>query len=86
MSDITNRHLEAAILDQKVAGAFAGKTYAFVAVKDETGYNPISGKTFHTHDEAKQWADGLNEHIGLSKAEALNIVGSTMFGGGRLAS
>jgi hypothetical protein len=97
MSDITNRHLEAAIIDQKVAGEFAGKTYAFVAVidegyklgvavKNETGYNPISGKTFRTHDEAKQWADGLNEHIGLSKDEALNIVGSTMFGGGRLAS
>jgi hypothetical protein len=93
MADITNTHLEAAILDQKVAGAFHGKTYAFVAVintsrymlgvavKDEAGYSPIDGKTFPTYDEAKQWADGLNEHIGLSKDEMLDIVSSTMFRG-----
>ena len=94
MTDITTTHLEAAIIDQKVAGEFAGKTYAFVAVttkslggwglgiavKDENGYNPISGKTFDRHDEAKRWASGLNEHIGLSQDEALDIIGSTMRG------
>lgn len=89
---ITNTHLEAAIIDQKVAGEFAGKVYAFVAVveKDgwqlgvavqgEQGYNPISGKTFAHKAEAKNWADGLNKHIGLSDIEALDIIGSTMRG------
>jgi hypothetical protein len=91
MTDITTRYLEAAILDQKVAGAFAGKSYAFVAVinegyrlgvavANEPGYSPISGKTFDSYDEAKQWANELNDHIGLSRDAALDIVGSTMFG------
>ena len=91
MTDITNTHLEAAIIDQKVAGEFAGKVYAFVgvindgyqlgvAVANEQGYSPISGKTFERYEEAKQWADGLNEHIGLSKEKALDIIGSTMRG------
>ena len=90
--DITNTHLEAAIIDQKVAGEFAGKTYAFVAiaskgyklgvaVKGERGYSPIEGKTFASYSEAKDWADGLNEHIGLSKDAALDIVSSTMWRG-----
>jgi hypothetical protein len=89
MTDITNTHLEAAIIDQKVAGEFAGKVYAFVgvindgyqigvAVTNEQGYSPISGKTFERYEEAKQWADSLNEHIGLSKEEVLDIVTTTM--------
>jgi hypothetical protein len=90
--DITNRHLEAAIIDQKVAGEFSGKRYAFaavvekggyqlgVAVANESGYHPISGKTFDRYEEAKLWARELNAHIGLSPDEALDIVGSTMRG------
>lgn len=39
--DITSTHLEAAILDQKVAGVFRGKRYAFAVVttdgKEDTG-------------------------------------------------
>ena len=88
---ITSRFLEAAILDQNVAGAFAGKRYAFVAipgdawhlgvaVAGEQGYSPVEGKTFKTEDEAKQWADGLNEHIGLNEWAAFEIVCSTMRG------
>ena len=89
--DITNTHLEAAIIDQKVAGEFAGKVYAFVAVtcKDgyqlgvavanEAGYNPIQGKTFDRYEEAKRWASELNKHIGLGE-EAFDIIGSTMRG------
>jgi phosphoheptose isomerase len=92
MTDITNQHLEAALIDQKVAGAFQGKRYAFVAVAikrgwqlgvavaNEQGYNPISGKTFKRHAEAVEWAEGLNKHIGLSKDDWLNIIGSTMRG------
>jgi hypothetical protein len=93
MSDITNRNFEAAIIDQHVAGAFAGQRYAFtpvldrlgfwalgVAVQDESGYSPIVGKTFGSHPEAKAWADGLNEHIGLSQDEAIEIVCSSMRG------
>jgi hypothetical protein len=88
---ITNTHLEAAIIDQKVAGEFAGKRYAFtaviedgymlgVAVANEPGYNPINGKTFDTYDEAKVWANGLNQHIGLKYSEAMDIIISTMRG------
>jgi hypothetical protein len=91
MTDITNTYLEAAILDQKVAGAFYNKVYAFITVAakggwqlgvacaNEQGYNPIN-KFFTTETEAKQWADGLNQHIALSKDEALEIVCSTMGG------
>jgi len=91
MTDITSTHLEAAILDQVVAGAFAGKTYAFtavcgaeggyrlgVAVKDEPGYCPIGGKDFADFLEAQRWASGLNEHIGLTDYAATLIVASTM--------
>ena len=92
MTDITNTHLEAAIIDQNVAGAFHGKSYAFVAVislgrymlgvavKDEQGYNPIDGKKFDTYAEAKEWAESLNRHIGLSKDEELDIIITTMRG------
>lgn len=92
MTDITNTHLEAAIIDQNVAGAFSGKTYAFlavianggwrlgVAVANERGYNPISGKTFTDQGEAHRWAHGLNEHIGVDVDTALNIIVSTMGG------
>jgi hypothetical protein len=91
MTDITSTHLEAAIIDQKIAGAFAGKRYAFtaviedgymlgVAVADEPGYSPIIGKTFESWDEAKVWANGLNQHIGLKFSEAMDIITSTMRG------
>jgi hypothetical protein len=92
MTDITNSHLEAAIIDQKVAGAFAGKRYAFaaviqkdgwqlgVAVENEPGYSPVDGKTFTLQAEAKQWAEGLNKHIGLSDEDALSIIITTMRG------
>jgi hypothetical protein len=91
MTDITTRYLEAAFIDQKVAGEFQGKAYAFVAVvhkgyglgvavANEQGYSPISGKSFDSYDEAKQWANELNDHIGLSRDAVLDIVSSTMFG------
>jgi len=57
MTDITNTNIVAAILDQKVAGFYAGKRYAYVsvidgvegvhgwgigvAVEDRQGYTPI---------------------------------------------
>jgi hypothetical protein len=90
MSDITTNNLEAAILDQVVAGAFAGKRYCFIAsqngagwilgiaVQNERGYNPIDGKKFASQHEAAEWARGLNEHIGVTLAQATNIVVSTM--------
>lgn len=92
MTDITTTHLEAALIDQSAAGAFQGKAYAFfpvmgdngwqlgVAVANEQGYNPIHGKTFKERGEAKQWADGLNKHIGLTNDVALAIITSTMGG------
>jgi hypothetical protein len=94
MTDITSTHLEAAIIDQNVAGAFYDKRYAFVAVynegwqlgvaiANESGYNPIGGKTFKDRAEANEWADGLNAHIGLTDLAALHIIGSTM-GGNRV--
>ena len=88
--DITSKYLEAAILDQIVAGTFT-KPYAFVAVAadrgyilgvavaNERGYNPTA-KTFDTELEAREWAQGLNEHIGWSDDEIARIVISTMGG------
>jgi len=91
MTDFTTTNLEAALLDQKVAGLFAGKRYAFVsvlddggkwalgiAVLDEAGYDPITGKTFATQAEAREWSEGLNKHIGLGPRDVLDIVASTM--------
>ena len=92
--DITNQNLEAAMLDQKVAGLFSGKRYAFVAVAvgrgsgkgyqlgvavaNEHGFSPIGGKSFSRYSEAKEWAEGLNRHIGLSKDDEFDIVISSM--------
>lgn len=92
MTSITTRHLEAALIDQSVAGAYPDRPYAFtavigdggwqlgVAVANERGYNPLPGKTFKDQAEAKEWADGLNEHIGISDETAAHIVISTMGG------
>jgi hypothetical protein len=92
MNDITSTHLEAAFIDQNAAGAFPGKLYAFtavvtksgwqlgVAVANEQGYNPIPGKTFKDRAEAKEWADGLNKHIGRDADQVLRIIGSSMGG------
>lgn len=90
MPDITNGNLPLAFLDQKVAGMFAGKRYAYIAVaagngwqlgiavSQEQGYSPISGVEFDSWDEATKTADGMNDHIGISEAEATLIQVSTM--------
>jgi hypothetical protein len=87
---ITSNNLEAALMDQIAAGAFHGKDYAFVkvyhddswklgvAVKNEQGYHPFN-RLFEKEVEAKEWADGLNKHIGLSERRATEIVCSTLF-------
>lgn len=92
MTDITSRYLEAALIDQMVAGQFVDTTYAFVATVDDKGYglgvavaneqgfSPIVGKDFDSYDEAKRWASGLNAHIGRTPDDVLAIVGSSMFG------
>ena len=95
-TNITQTHLEAAIIDQSVAGQLHDKLYAFVAVyasgtewqlgvavANESGYNPID-KLFKDQAEAKQWAAGLNAHIGRSDIEVCEIISSTM-GGRRVA-
>lgn len=85
--DITDTDLRAALIDQKVAGAFPNKRYAFVAtvenglgvaVENEPGYNALTGFAFDSYDEANDYADRLNEHIGLNARSAMNIVVSTM--------
>lgn len=90
--DITTTHLEAALIDQKVAGAFQGKAYAFIAVyydsgwklgiavANERGYNIVNGKRFATEAEAREWARSLNRHICLSPDQEAAIVVSTMGG------
>jgi hypothetical protein len=89
---ITTRSLEAAFIDQKVAGAFRDKRYAFVAVygvdgwqlgvavANEDGYSPIDGKHFEEQGEAAQWAAELNSHIGLTVGDTAHIIVSTMRG------
>ena len=92
MTSITTQHLEAALIDQSVAGSFPDTPYAFVAVigdggwqlgvavANESGYNPIPGKTFKDQAEAKEWAAGLNKHIGRDEDSVVAIVCSTMGG------
>jgi hypothetical protein len=90
--DITTKYLEAAFIDQRVAGTFGDSPYAYVAVlaehgwklgiavANEDGYSPIVGTTFDTQAEAKEWSDGLNEHIGLTPDQVMRITISTMGG------
>ncbi len=94
MCNITQQNLEAAFIDQTAAGAFRGKAYAFIpvvavdgpgfelgiAVANEPGYSPIKGKSFPDWDTASEWADGLNQHLGLTADQTWAIVCSTMGG------
>lgn len=93
IADPTHGSLEAAILDQKVAGTFGDQPYAYVpvyaqgtkwglgiAIENEQGYSPIGGMEFNSSDEAKKFADGMNMHIGLDPLTATKIVCSTMRG------
>ena len=92
--DPTQKSLEAAILDQVVAGTFDGKPYAFVAViggstkqwtigvavENESGYSPVSGDYFEfdSYEKASDFCDGMNKHIGLDKYRATQIICSSM--------
>jgi hypothetical protein len=93
MTDITNTNLHAALIDQYVAGVMGKKRYAFtpvyvddnsgawgigIAVENEQGYHPLAGLDFARREDAERYADGLNEHIGLTEAQAINIVVTTM--------
>lgn len=90
MASITSQFLEAALIDQIVAGSFSEKVYAFasvpepggwvlgVVVANESGYFPVRGKVFKTSTECEYWAEGLNAHIGRSPESVMSIVGSSM--------
>lgn len=90
--DITATNLRLALLDQKVAGAFTGKAYAYVsvygdegwtlgiAVANEEGYSPIKGFPLKDHQEAKTTAQGMNDHLGLVSHRIADIIASTMRG------
>ncbi len=89
--DPTQKSLEVALLDQKIAGIFGDKPYAYVAVignekpwgfgiavEDEPGYNPVTGMEFDTKTEVDAFVDGMNMHIGLDEDRAIQIVISSM--------
>jgi hypothetical protein len=90
MASITSKYLEAALIDQIVAGQFSGLVYAFasvpepggwvlgVVVANEKGYSPVRGKVFTTSTECEYWVEGLNAHIGRSPESVMSIVGSSM--------
>lgn len=93
--DPTNRRLDAALLDQTVAGMLAGRDYAYVpvvadgdrwgagiAVANESGFHPIASEAFLWDDltPCEEFCDGMNAHIGLSEDRATEIVISTMGG------
>jgi hypothetical protein len=42
------------------------------------GYTPCKNRVFETHQEAKEFADELNQDLGLTKLEAWLIVSDTM--------
>lgn len=93
MTDITTTNLDLALIDQMVAGTFAGQRYAYhhvmddagryilgIAVANERGYSPVTGWSTCNLDVALATAKGMNDHIGVSEHDALNIVISTMGG------
>jgi len=92
MTDITSLDLQAAFLDQEVAGMARGRAYCFVAVvgypkgwklgvafANEQGYIATT-KDFKTEAEARDYAERMNQHIGRSDDECMRIVISTMGG------
>lgn len=94
MQDITIENLEAALLDQKIAGKMRDKSYCYtpvfdgehwrpgIAVEGEAGYNPIVGGSFAWDhpDPAWEFCERMNTHIGLSDLDAARITTSTMRG------
>ena len=91
--DPTQRSLEAAILDQKIAGKFDDKPYAYVpvisegpkqweigiAVKHEqaTAQSRAASNSTSTR-KLMHSSDGMNMHIGLDPARAMKIIASSM--------
>lgn len=92
--DPTNTSLEYALLDQKVAGAFNGKEYAYVsvprttgkawgagiAVENEPGYSPLDGPSLEwdKRADAVAFCQGMNGHLMLSDIRATEIIASSM--------
>jgi hypothetical protein len=88
--DPTTNSLDAAILDQKVAGMFHGQAYAYVAVlkksmfgvgiaiDGEHGYYSVDGLEFKTYGEANDFCLGMNRHIGLTFTRQIEITVSSM--------
>lgn len=60
--------------------AIVGQPYTIgVAVRNEAGYNPlVEPPAFETYEEAKAEADARNEVMGVSRADAIQIIGSSM--------
>lgn len=95
-SDPTHSSLAAAILDQKVAGIFRDKHYAYaptsdeqtgkfrpgIAVANEDGYHPVdySDFIFDTFEQCSEFCRGMNHHINLPDDYAVAIIASTMGG------
>jgi hypothetical protein len=92
LADPTVSNLKAALLDQKIAGAFQDVQYAYVpctladgfgvgiAVANENGYSPVTGFWFSSYNTAATFCDGMNKHIGLPMDHANSIVCSSMGG------
>ena len=94
MKDITHTWLDAALLDQVVAGKFHGRSYAFVpvmrdsgkpwglgiAVENEGGYSPIDHDSFSwdEYDKAYDFCQSMNRHINLDPRREIQIIASTM--------
>ena len=94
--DPTHTSLEAAFLDQKVAGQFHGMDYVYVpslmdngmwcvgiAVANEDGHYPIRGSSefeFDRFDLCVIFCHGMNRHIRVPLDHVAEIIASTMGG------
>lgn len=92
--DPTALNLGLALLDQNVAGQFAGKEIAYtvvsnhdgpgyclaIAERNTAGYWPVPASIYATMSDKDAWttANGMNQHIGLGEEEAILIVVSSM--------
>lgn len=86
--------LQQSLLDQKVAGIFRNRNYAFVpvtkdgakpwtigiAVQDEYGYHEIEGEglDFKWAPDAQAYADAMNDHRRLQPDVVARIIASSM--------
>lgn len=65
------------MIDQTMCNA-AGKWVPAVVQEDSPGYSPTNWEWSCTYEQAEKLVEGLNTRMGVSKEDAMTIIGSSM--------